>query len=497
MKLSKKEDMATIENISGETDSSMNETIEKSAISNNQVGTNKRNRQIENCQTKQEYNSNHSKESSSDSILKKNKLGKLTTFDIQVLLYNKINEYGGYAGLWEILKSRFSFTKNMKTNNSIDFESILKKDTFRNQVNRLQNKQKNGEKMILGPKSNILLLLHILEILNINNISDLLNDDCTNDGMNKIIYETYQNTKNIEYYFNELKNYIELSARKKPRFTELKVFNDSESFFFRMNSIIVSQRDFVYFQNNQEKNKNFMIPQGILDIISKDFKLPVLIFNILYNYREYYSHDKILQAYKNIAFSGNYFNWCDISSYDSNWWIMFYLHTLYLHTIINEKFLSKISIKPGVFLSKDEIDKNNASIMAKEICKELENGIKLFEEKKPGQFIYDKNIEMRDLLSGIITKYNENNSNCNYKKEMENMGNTVRKWIQNFFDLYFNSTSPNEMSIANYCKKMRNYGDVYFHSTCGILYSFIISRNHILRINECCEDIKILKKKIK
>jgi hypothetical protein len=373
-------------------------------------------------------------------------------YDVLNALYQKIEDYGGYSKVWSALEARFNISRKQGS------AGKLTKDTFRQQVRRLiTDRTESAEKMVLGPRSNILLLLYLFEILGIKDISGLISGGFRETNANAVILETYQNTEDIKLMISGLNKALEISGKKKTRFTEMKVCSDSQVFFQRINSILNEGNDpsTFLFNTGMGKNTQNQLWLSALNYVPEKYRLPVLVFNMLNDYREYFAKDILLHDYTKNAFATIYFDWNDFSLHDAQWWIAFYLHTLYFHTIINKKFLAVVCKKPGGFLSDTKLELDSKT-MAAGLREELKNAGKLLPNDNPGQFLFDKTNELYRLLSDII-RSSENieydgNSAVDYVK------NILKDWTDTFFDIYFKSTTERIDNLTLYLIKHTGIG---------------------------------------
>jgi hypothetical protein len=437
---------------------------------------------------------------------------KLMVFDVQKALYKRIISYTGpqkndkraqkgIEAVWAAIKPGYKYDNDNQIN---AIEALAKKnkiteDAFKKAVTRLNEQSALNEKMSFGIRGNFLLLMDVFRILGIDKFSDIFENTNYDNNTAGVIFDIQNSTDKIQEKLDELSEKIDMGMKKRTRFTELKVCHDSEFFFQRINEIFKAKNDSYAFPSEPSKFQ-YVFKNPIYEYITqtpKECHIPLYIFNLLFDFREYFAQDKRLyRFYKN-------FSCIDFVVHNTNygntiWFVFWPLYAMYFYLLINRKFLSIMIKKDNIFYMKNisvKFDKEMDSLLQKGGGK---IGICLYDINKEIQISLDEIIKRVEIFSN---DYKNEPALWNRMKEFwvdwnERILTVFNEFINSFYDIYFNSTYTSHEEFRNLLKKTKNIGALYDKMALGILNGFAITERMFTNITQCRESIDDLKMEI-
>jgi hypothetical protein len=219
--------------------------------------------------------------------------------DVQKAIYERMRAYAGEGGkgidgVWNAIDFHYKYPDNAKLEGIKDEygSTRIKKGAFRRAVSRLKREPMN-ENMNFGMRGNILLTLNVLEILDLFNRGELFNIRPKRRNMKTLIADSSNRVKSIEKKLDMLSVSLDMSFKRTPRFTAFKVAHDWESILYRVNEIIQGRPDPDFYSDENNADIKSILRRIVLES-QNDSHFIYSIFNLLYDYEEYFYQDKML-----------------------------------------------------------------------------------------------------------------------------------------------------------------------------------------------------------
>jgi hypothetical protein len=411
-----------------------------------------------------------------------------SVFDVQKALHKKMLKYpGGIEGVWDAIDSRFKFPENSEMEGIKGIKNIdkIKKSAFRRQVSRLRT-HPGREKITFSLNGSILLLMNIFDILDIRSLSDLLDTNFQKTDINAVTMVTYRNTKKIRKKLNTLSDTLALALKRPQRFTAIKVCHDWEIILSRLHEIISIDNDpyVSNFDNDQNSTIYNYFIRGYISNFPKDYHFLLWTFNLLNDYKEYFSQDMLLHKYCESVLARQSINYTQ----DYNFLILCPLYILYFFLKINNRFLSIINDDD----KKQEASTFHLTGLSSENNTTLGNDLKSILGDVPvDKFIFSKNNEMYKSLKKILILINQNKMRLPYEKYKEYY-DLMKEIFDVFIDLYFSHTGIDSSNLNRLFKEIKNLKDLYSKIAFGRYNIFVLGKEHLDTISEKTMEIQSL-----
>jgi hypothetical protein len=410
-----------------------------------------------------------------------------SVFDVQKALHKKMLAYpGGINGVWNAIDVRFKFPENPEMEGIKGAKNInrIKKSAFRRQASRLKT-HSGREKITFGINGNILLLMNIFELLGIKSLSDLLDTQFKKPDIAAITMDTHRNTKKIRRKLTALSDSLALALKRPQRFTAIKVCRDWEIMLYRLHEIIHTDNDPYVSQPNHDQNRtiyNYYI-QGYIRNSPEAYHFLLWTFNVLNDYKEYFSQDMLLHKYGESISTWQAVNY---NNTDYRFLILCPLYILYFFLKINSRFLSifKDSHKKQKTKTFTELSPGNNTTPDND-AKNMSGNVPLEE------FILSKNNEMYKSLKNILLLINKHKiplPNEKYKGYYDLM----KDIIGTFFDLYFLHTDIDTSGWNRMFREIKDIKDLYSRIVLGRHNIFIPGQKHLDAILAKAVEIKAI-----
>jgi len=469
----------------------------------------------------------------------------LSLYDFAQKLKEKIENYpGGKQGVYAKIKQRFSYYTEPPSQEGIKYSNktqTIDYDTFRKQVERLDNINLKDKIMELSVKSNIFFLLHIFEILDIKNLSDLMDTTFKEPTTEEYIIETNINVKKINMKLKKISYTLLQAMGRKPRYSIPKVCHDWQIILNDFKNHI-EKHDKNYDNQNQNALDKMDIfdPNAWLGIYTYKWESQNLRFglgfdNILENFKKYFFNDPLLNKYHEWIASMN------ASDYDPNnkHFILSPLYALYFLVLMNKRFFYYLSLdyykkwkkNNEKKKNKDNKDKIKFSFVSENgITKDIINLLyeqrqglshgnedfylkdfpmnanksfvptsatgtkpyKLIPNNKPlGKYILERFSYLLNYLKRLINSYMEHNyliiDGNNFFIENYDICNKIFNII---YDMNLLSTGINEEWLNETITRVNSLNELYNNITLGRANLFFPTDEHINKLNSCIHAIE-------
>ncbi|MDR2008903.1 MAG: hypothetical protein LBQ22_00275 [Bacteroidales bacterium] len=396
--------------------------------------------------------------------------------DVQKAIYERMRTYAGEGGkgidgVWNAIDPHYKYPDNAKLEGMKDEygSTRIKKGAFRRAVSRLKRKPMN-ENMNFGMRGNILLTLNVLEILGLFNREELLNISRKKRGMKEFIVESHYKIGILNKKINELSKLLEMSLKRPPRFSGFKIANDWEDILFRTHEIVVNNKLDPDFYHNKIKEQIATVARNLPN--NSPFILS--IYNLLYDYEEYFYQDKILFNYFHKLTHTEMFYF--MKAYKS---ISSPLYVLYFFLKMNKRFIiaiNKDDKKHGVESFK--IEKKRIYNESYDRFDEMENENikKLVRDGNVGIFLQKLNNEIYKITKQIIALQDY----YKYKLKDEFYDKNyayAKECIEAFYKLYIQKTGIDENKLKLFLEenKSKNIKDIFELISLGRPIIFYVS----------------------
>ena len=417
----------------------------------------------------------------------------ITVYEFAIKLYEKIEGYGGYKGVWDLIDPSF---KRQETSDKIKtpkINSTISKETFRKDVERLVNENLKERKMTFSVRGNIVLLLHVLEKMKVQSLSSLMNVSSEERSLDQYISDTNICVKEISEDLKRIDEKIQKAMKRKPRITANKICNDWFCMIFELKKIL----EIPVINLEGIKTQGIIHPERILyfyptlnsflqnfNAIHSQFGIRLL--TILNNYREYFYNDTLMNKFIE-----------DMNSLNKSFYetkntsfILSPLYALYFITMTYKRYLFCLSSEIKEKEKDDEkenIKKNNFSFIS-DINFEVKDKA-IYEGDNLGTYIYERInmicIKLKQILNVI----------WNFRLEIQE--NRFNEYLKIFTDV-FNAicsmntdlTKINEEWLDAYISSINNINDLYKHIILGRAYLSMPTKGHIDILNDNIEELK-------
>jgi hypothetical protein len=141
--------------------------------------------------------------------------------------------------------------------------------------------------MNFGTRGNILLTLNVLEILGLFNRGELLAIRPKKRNIKALIADSSARIKSLERKLDTLSLSLEMSLKRPPRFTAVKVAHDWKNILPRVYAIIHGKGDPAFYSHEGSVNikvvfENFILVDPQVSLFTSS------IYNLFYDYEEYF-----------------------------------------------------------------------------------------------------------------------------------------------------------------------------------------------------------------
>ena len=424
-----------------------------------------------------------------------------TVYEFAIKL-KEIIQKRGVNQVWALIDDSFKRKESSEKIKTLKNRTKITKETFRKDVTRFVNEKQKNAKMSFSVKGNILLLLHVMEILGIKNLSDFLNVPYKNDTIEHFTCDTNKCVQEINQKLDGIENYLKNINKKKPRFIINKVSNDWFDTLTKFNELLFTMKNNVNVPNNPNINQidiyfpntwyNFYL--DYFDSIKVKFVIKLIfIFNY---YQKYFFNDKILNNFKKNINSLEKKNYRP----DDNLFILSPLYALYFLVIMYKRYFFSLSSvvnrnKMFRFINSDNIDAKNVKRL---VLKKNE-----LRDNNDNPNISIESISLKDVLLG---EYIDNQIKDLYKKIkniLDKIINNDIKLKDSYFDQYFiylNNiffviyemnliyTKIDSKWLSEKISKIDSLNDLYREMSLGISNISIPSINHIDKIDSYIKE---------
>jgi hypothetical protein len=292
--------------------------------------------------------------------------------------------------------------------------------------------------------------------------------------------------KNIEKKMGAFSTALEMSLKRTPRFTSYKLARDWESILFRLKAVMDGNSDpdfsFDYGNSSGSDNRGMksLIRQAALRI-SNAPPFDLSVYNILYDYADYFIQDTILyHAFKALG------NTKLSQKRDINKTYLLPLYALYFFLKMNKRFLLMMN-------REDEKNGTNSFILQKirvhedygdnDRTKENQDVLDRFHGQKAGVYIHKSNNALFKITRRILYILNKKSRliSAGHFNEYHRL---AREYIDIFYDIYFNKTGVEDKKLQVFLDKNKSLTlhELYSMMALGRPNIFYLSEAHLRRI---------------
>jgi hypothetical protein len=405
-----------------------------------------------------------------------------TVYDVQKALFERIRNYpGGIAGVWRAIDTRLK-ESNTPPANLRRNKTKIRRGAFRRQVDRLTEYKATNENMTFGIRGNILLLMDIFRILNIRDISDLIDYTPLKPNLEATVNCIDIKSDEIISKIDNLSEFIRISTARTPRLSKFQVRRDLEAVLQSLNEMVAPEPKTM---ENALLNVN-MIINHYTNLFSPEAAFAVKINNILRNYRLYYYHDPLLYKYFE-AFS----NEPKSNYHDKNVLIKYSpLYAVYFFTIIHRKFLASFNVEKsrGVLFYHEAVTKEGAVIKDDAFDK-------LLGRKTIYEYIINHNGVLQKKLSSILQLLTTEAQYYVFT-DKEQCYDLFKDTVNVFTDIYFNHNEINNNQLFHILDTINTLNDLFSLISLGEPNIIYISMSHLSKINDIIQRFEIIKDSI-
>jgi hypothetical protein len=410
--------------------------------------------------------------------------------DVQKAIHERMCAYAGEGGkgidgVWNAIDPCYKYPDDAKLEGIKDeYGSLrIKKDAFRRAVSRLKHDPVN-ENMNFGMRGNILLTLNILEILGLFNRGELFAIHPKRRNTRALIADSSNRVKSIEKKLDMLSVSLDMSLKRTPRFTAFKIAHDWEKILYRVNEIIHGRDDPDFYSNANNADIKSILRRIVSDS-PNDSHFIYSIYNLLYDYEEYFYQDKILFGFFKM-----------LNEIRANKLIHGYkliispLYILCFFLKMNKRFLIMIngadkkynieSFKIEKISPYNAIDYDIYYEMGINESINNEKAIKLIGEDKPGIFLQKTNNAMYKATRQIIELLEENEQRISEILYEHNVS-YAQEGISAFYEIYTSHAGLDEVKLKIFLDKNKSTSlkDLYSLIAIGRPNSFYLSNDSI------------------
>jgi len=232
-------------------------------------------------------------------------LSNISSYDVAIALKKKIKKYGGgIKGVWDAIDPRLKYDaqQSQEEVNFTKAQKTIKEYAFRKQVERLDNGNLKNDKMTFGIKGNIILLLHVLDILEIHTLSDLLkNTSFEKPTLKHYIIDTNIKVKKSIKKLNKIYTNLQMMQEKKHRFTVAKIVTDWLQFLDAIRVLLNTYEGKKTEDSTISDTINSIrfgwIESFVKNQTTQDLRFSTLLGNLLNDYRKYFYRDTLLHKF--------------------------------------------------------------------------------------------------------------------------------------------------------------------------------------------------------
>jgi hypothetical protein len=304
--------------------------------------------------------------------------------------------------------------------------------------------------------------MNIFEILGIKTVNDLLDTGFIKPDIESLIIAANVNSEILKRRFDSLQDTVNLSLKKKPRLSNIKVSKDWEHILLKSNTLI-----------HNYTNQNSIISKYVAQY-SNEIIFSIYVHTLLAEYNEYYVKNLVLHHFVDSLGKMQqslYTNGSIYTNFSPLYLLYFFIncHIKFINTFPNIKNSdSTTNYSP---FTHDKLDNNNNVAVSESVLKLLD-GNSLFD------FIISQNKEMLLSLKGIINvslQYPNiiNNSFFNELFEL------AKDTISLYYSIYNNDTKYNIPLFLSFMKNVSNLNDLYYKLSLGNPMYYILSENQI------------------
>jgi hypothetical protein len=296
--------------------------------------------------------------------------------------------------------------------------------------------------------------------------------------------------KNIEKKMGAFSTALEMSLKRTPRFTSYKLARDWENILSRLKAVMDGgiDPDFLLDHGNSSGSDNrgikSLIRQAALRI-SNAPPFDLSVYNILYDYADYFIQDTILyHAFKALG------NTKLSQERDINKIYLLPLYALYFFLKMNKRFL---------LMMNREDEKNNAnSFVLQKIrihndydihdeIKENQDVLDQFHGQKAGVYIHKSNNALFKITRRILYILNKKSgliSTGHFNEYHRLAREFAREYIDIFYDIYFNKTGVEDNKLQVFLDRSKSFSlhELYSMMALGLPNIFYLSEAHLRRI---------------
>jgi hypothetical protein len=380
-----------------------------------------------------------------------------SVYEIQVALHDRILGYkGGIKGVWRVIDEKYKSEGGGKPG--------ITEGAFTRAVSRLMQKSPQNEDMAFAIRGNIILFMHVLEILGIKEFSQLIEAGPEQPKMEAVIYDTNIRVEEIQIKLDEIMEAVDMSNQRTSRFPSIRVCRDWEAVLIYINDL-----------------KNFMGNQSILSGLNnwllggydKNIQLAYYFFNILNPHREYFAKDKLLHNfYKKL-------NDLPLADNTSLSLIILPLYILYFTLTVHRKFITTIfnTLTYDFFINISTDDKGQI------IENEKVNAIT---EGDYGKYILKQNNEIMRYTKKILTLLIE-------KKNMTinvNFSGYFMETTNILYEIYSRHADYSPESMRVLLDSVKSIDDLYSKMTLGAPHFYYITKEKIDKLDNIKERLE-------
>jgi hypothetical protein len=380
-----------------------------------------------------------------------------TVHEIQVALHDKLTGYkGGIKGVWRQIDKKYKSEGGGKPG--------ITEAAFTRAVTRLMNKSPHNEDMFFGIRGNIILLMHVLEIIGIKEFSRIIEAGTRKPDTSAVIHDTNIRVEEIQKKLDEIIEAVEMSNKRTSRFPVIKVCRDWEAVLISVNNM----------KNFTDKGSElYGFNNWLIGGFDTNIRLVYYFYNILKSYSEYFSRDTLLHNfYKNLG--GQLVN-----NYTSPSVIYLPLYILYFTLTVHRKFLSvvlnKIDYDPFINISMNETG---------QIIKN--KGLDVITESDCGRYILKQNDDILRYIKNILTLINKNN--------IINTGVDFslffKETVNILFEIYSIRTDSSHESMARLMESIKSIEDLYSKMSLGEPHFYYITKEIIDKLYNVKEGLE-------